>query len=220
VTVLLEARGVSVRLAGRLVLDRLDLSGHGGRSVAISGPSGSGKTTLMMVLAGVLVPDEGMVVATGRAGFVPQSFGLAPGLTAVENVALPMQAAAERTPPAEIAARSREALEAVGLAGTEDRLVTDLSGGQRQRVAVARVLAEKPDIVIADEPTAELDADSRQRVLRLLLNAGSHGSLVVISTHDPEVADCCDDWWELSDGRLEEPAIQDLADRGLAMPEA
>jgi putative ABC transport system ATP-binding protein len=107
-------------------------------------------------------------------------------------------------PASEIERRSVEALAAVGLGGTEDRLVTELSGGQRQRVAVARVLAGDFDIVIADEPTAELDAASRQRVLRLLLDVAGRGSLVILATHDPEVADCCDDWWELSEGRLEE----------------
>jgi putative ABC transport system ATP-binding protein len=205
--VALSARGVSMRLGGRAVLDHLDLTAQGGRTVAVSGHSGSGKTTLMMIIAGLLVPDDGTVErspGTARIGFVPQTFGLAPGLTAVENVSLPMQAAAERVASAEIERRSAEALAAVGLAGTEDRLVTDLSGGQRQRVAVARVLAGDHDVIIADEPTAELDADSRQRVLRLLLEVAAAGSLVVLATHDPEVADCCDDWWELVDGRLAE----------------
>ncbi|MGC9960318.1 MAG: ATP-binding cassette domain-containing protein [Acidimicrobiales bacterium] len=203
----IEARRLSVRLGGRQVLDGLDLSAHAGRAVAISGHSGSGKTTLMLVLAGLLQPDEGRVELSGstrRVGFVPQTFGLAPSLTAVENVSLPMQAAALVPPRDEIESRSTRALAAVGLAGTEDRLVTELSGGQRQRVAVARVLAGEHDVIIADEPTAELDADSRERVLRLLLDVAGRGRLVVIATHDPEVADCCDDWWELSDGRLEE----------------
>jgi putative ABC transport system ATP-binding protein len=205
--VVLAARGVSMHLGGRAVLDHLDLAAHAGRTVAVSGHSGSGKTTLMMILAGLLVPDEGSVERSSdaaRIGFVPQTFGLAPGLTAVENVSLPMQAAAQRVAAVEIERRSVEALAAVGLAGTEDRLVTDLSGGQRQRVAVARVLAGDHDVIIADEPTAELDADSRQRVLRLLLEVAAGGSLVVLATHDPEVADCCDDWWELVDGRLAE----------------
>ncbi|MFZ0172636.1 MAG: ATP-binding cassette domain-containing protein [Acidimicrobiales bacterium] len=205
--VVLEAHGVSVQLGGRAVLDGLDLSARSSRSVAISGHSGSGKTTLMMVLAGLVVPDEGTVevaAAARRIGFVPQTFGLAPGLTAIENVALPMQAALIPLPRSEIESRSTETLAAVGLGGAEDRLVTELSGGQRQRVAVARVLAGEPDIIIADEPTAELDADSRQRVLRLLLGVAARGSLVIIATHDPEVADSCEDWWELVDGRLEE----------------
>lgn len=205
--IVLAARGISVCLGRRQVLDGLDLEAHAGRAVAVSGHSGSGKTTLMMVLAGLLAPDEGTVERPGparRIGFVPQSFGLAPGLTAVENVSLPMQASAVRMATTEIEARSLAALGAVGLGGTEDRLVTELSGGQRQRVAVARVLAGEPDIVIADEPTAELDADSRERVLGLLLERASGGALVVIATHDPDVADCCDDWWELVDGYLEE----------------
>jgi len=200
--VALSARGVTVSLGGRLILDSLDLSARSGRTLAVSGHSGSGKTTLMMVLAGILSPDDGTVEGTADAGvgFVPQTFGLSPGLTAVENVALPLQVV--RVPAAEIEHRSVAALASVGLAGTETRLVTDLSGGQRQRVAVARVLAGEPDIVLADEPTSELDADSRHRVLRLLLELAARGSLVIIATHDPEVADCCDDWYELVDGRL------------------
>jgi putative ABC transport system ATP-binding protein len=198
---------VSVRLGGRAVLDGLDMSAHAGRALAVSGHSGSGKTTLMMVLAGILAPDVGSVEMTGgtsaaRVAFVPQNFGLAPGLTAVENVALPMQAHAERVPAAEIERRSLAALGSVGLGGTEDRIVTELSGGQRQRVAVARALAGAPDVLLADEPTAELDADSRHQVLRLLLAAAASGGLVILATHDPEVADCCDDWLELVDGRL------------------
>jgi putative ABC transport system ATP-binding protein len=209
----LEARGLSVHLGGRAVLDGLDLSARAGRTFAVSGHSGSGKTTLMMLLAGVLVPDDGAVKMTGggpapRVGFVPQSFGLAPSLTAIENVALPLQAQAIRVPGAEIEKRCLAALASVGLAGTEDRLVTELSGGQRQRVAVARVLAGEPDVIIADEPTAELDADSRHRVLRLLLDTAARGALVVLATHDPEVADCCDDWWEIVDGRLSDAVAE------------
>lgn len=208
-SLVLEARDLSVRLGGRAVLDGLDLTAHAGRAMAVSGHSGSGKTTLMMVLAGILTPDVGTLETRGsdavpRVAFVPQSFGLAPSLTAVENVALPMQAQAVRLPAAEIERRSVAALGSVGLSGTEDRLVTELSGGQRQRVAVARVLASEPDVMIADEPTAELDADSRHRVLRLLLASAARGCLVVLATHDPEVADCCDDWLELVDGRLTE----------------
>jgi putative ABC transport system ATP-binding protein len=205
----LEARDVSVRLGGRAILDGLDLDARAGSTLAVSGHSGSGKTTLMMVLAGILAPDVGTVEMRGggstpRIAFVPQSFGLAPSLTAVENVALPMQARLERVPAAEIQRRSVAALVSVGLGGTEDRLVTELSGGQRQRVAVARVLAGEPEVVIADEPTAELDADSRRQVLRLLLAAAARGCLVILATHDPEVADCCEDWLELVDGRLTE----------------
>jgi putative ABC transport system ATP-binding protein len=209
----LEARGVSVHLGGRAVLDGLDLSARSGRALAVSGHSGSGKTTLMMVLAGILPPDVGNVETRGgepetRLAFVPQSLGLAPGLTAVENVALPMQARAVRIPAAEIERRSVAALGSVGLGGTEDRIVTDLSGGQRQRVAVARVLAGAPDVIIADEPTSELDADSRRQVLRLLLDAAARGCLVILATHDPEVADFCDDWLELVDGRLTEAVLE------------
>lgn len=99
-------------------------------------------------------------------------------------------------------ASSNQSVTFATLAAAPVQTVTDLSGGQRQRVAVARVLAGEPDIVIADDPTSELDADSRHRVLRLLLDLAARGSVVILATHDPEVADCCDDWFELVDGRL------------------
>jgi len=136
------------------------------------------------------------------AGFVPQTFGLAPWLTAAENVALVMQVL--RLAPDVVEQRTTEALDAVGLGAAFDRIVTELSGGQRQRVAVARALAAQPAVIIADEPTAELDAENRSLVLDLLLDATDAGAAVILATHDPEVTRRCTRLLVLSEGRLVE----------------
>ena len=141
-------------------------------------------------------------LTAGPAGFVPQTFGLAPWLTAAENVALVMQVLG--LPPDVVEQRTTEALEAIGLGAAFDRIVTELSGGQRQRVAVARALAAEPAVIIADEPTAELDAENRSLVLDLLLDATDAGAAVVLATHDPEVTRRCTRLLVLTDGRLVE----------------
>jgi ABC-type lipoprotein export system ATPase subunit len=135
-----------------------------------------------------------------QVGFVPQTFGLAPSLTAAENVALVMQVLG--LPPDVIEQRTVEVLGAVGLAAVSDRIVTELSGGQRQRVAVARALAAYPAVIIADEPTAELDAENRSLMLELLLDAADAGAAVVLATHDPEVTRRCTRLLVLSEGRF------------------
>jgi putative ABC transport system ATP-binding protein len=136
----------------------------------------------------------------GTLGFIPQTFGLAPWLTSAENVALVMQV--NRLPPDVVEQRTIDALDAVGLSTAVDRIVTELSGGQRQRVAVARALAAQPTVILADEPTAELDAENRSLVLELLLDAAGAGAAVVIATHDPEVTRSCTRRLVLSEGRL------------------
>jgi putative ABC transport system ATP-binding protein len=138
-----------------------------------------------------------------RVGFVPQTLGLAPWLTAAENVALVLQVL--RLPSIVVRDRTAAVLAAVGLGGTADRIVAELSGGQRQRVAVARSLAAEPDVLIADEPTAELDAENRQLILDLLLGAASDGAAVIVATHDPDVSVACETAYELRNGKLEMP---------------
>jgi putative ABC transport system ATP-binding protein len=130
-----------------------------------------------------------------RFGFVPQGYGLVAALTARENVAVVLQAA--RVPRAQVRSRTQAALESVGLAPVADHLVDDLSGGQQQRVAVARALVSAADVVLADEPTAELDADNRELVVSLLLERARAGGVVVIASHDPDVVDACDDVLDL-----------------------
>ncbi len=137
-----------------------------------------------------------------RIGYVPQTLGLAPWLTAIENVAIVLQVL--DLPSEVVRRRAEKVLFDVGLEAAADRLVTELSGGQRQRVAFARALATRPDVLIADEPTAELDAENRQVVLGLMVQAAADGALAVVATHDPDVSDACGLVYELRDGRLVE----------------
>lgn len=213
----LVVRSVVVELGRRRILDAVDLTALGGEALAVAGHSGAGKTTLLLTMADVLRPTSGSVELGGRPiaealagqlrmGFVPQTLGLVATLTAAEHVALPLQACA--VSPDEVAARTRTALESVGLAETADRLASHLSGGQRQRLAVARALAARADVLIADEPTAELDAENRANIVSLLLAQRGHGTVVVIATHDQEVVDQCDRVVNLSDGSVETPTME------------
>ena len=207
----LRAEGLGLDLGGRAVLNDVTLTARAGEPLAVSGPSGSGKTVLLLTLAGLLPATRGAVLIDGapivtrhasrrsRFGVVLQSQGLAPELTAEENVALPLQEWGLGA--AEVATRTSEALAAVGLDTVGDRLALELSGGQRQRVGVARALAGSPEIMVADEPTAELDPDNRARVLSLLLHSSSP-RIVVIASNDPEVSNACRHVLRLRDGRL------------------
>jgi ABC-type lipoprotein export system ATPase subunit len=199
-----RASGVVVVRAGRRVVDDVDVVVAPGRILGVTGPSGSGKSTLLAVLAGLVAPDSGSVAPTdrtARTGIVLQGYGLLPVLTASENVELPLQI--QGGAPADIRARAAVALERAGLVDAGDRLAEELSGGQRQRVAVARALVTAPSVLVADEPTAELDADSAAVVLAALRAEADAGAAVVLATHDPEVAALCDDVLHLVDGRAE-----------------
>jgi putative ABC transport system ATP-binding protein len=206
----LKVQSLGVDFGGRRVLDDITLTVLADRPVALTGPSGSGKTVLLHAVAGLVLPTRGGVFidGTGSAvgnhadvivGVVLQSHGLASGLTAEENVALPLQA--RGLEPDETARRCHKALAAVDLEGAARRVVDDLSGGQRQRVGVARALAMEPDVLVADEPTAELDPANRSRVLSLLLD-GSPGRIVLVASNDPEVAAACHQVVSLQDGRM------------------
>ncbi len=219
----LRARDIELSHGDRRVLMGASLVVWPGEMTAVSGSSGAGKTSLLLVLAGVLAPDGGSVeyerVAPGGAGIsggpasaqtnggfratvglVPQSLALAPTLTAAENVSLPLQAA--RVPRADARERVDSCLSAVGLEAMAGRMVTDLSGGQCQRVAIARALAARPHILIADEATAELDAENQSLVLDLFAGAAAQGSAVVVSTHDPVIVERCNSAWALEGGVL------------------
>lgn len=183
---------------------------------AIMGPSGSGKSTLMYCLAGLEQPDSGGVALLGRSltgrtrkqlaelrrgelGFVFQSYNLMPTLSVFENVALPFRLRGERIDRDRIEA----ALASVGLAGRGASQPSSMSGGEQQRVAIARVLAQRPRIVFADEPTGALDSRSGQLVLSELQRIGrTSGQCVLVVTHDPGVAATCDRVVFLRDGRL------------------
>ena len=196
------ARDLHVDYDGHEVLAGVDLHAVPGRMVAVTGPSGAGKTTLLWALAGLVKPGRGQVEVDGvvpgnrdetsAAGVVliPQDNALASVLTAAENVIVPLLAAGVDAEQATL--RSDEALESVGLGTAGNQLIEELSGGQQQRVAVARGLAQQGTVVLADEPTSELDAVNRARVVLLLRAEADRGAAVVLATHDPDAAAECD----------------------------
>ena len=198
-----------------------DINLHIGRGEAIGlvGPSGSGKSTLLMVMAGLERPDSGAVAVAGEdltgldedalarfrgrnIGIVFQSFHLIPTMTALENVAVPLEMAGV----ADANERAARELAAVGLADRLGHYPAHLSGGEQQRVAVARALAPNPAILVADEPTGNLDEDTGQQIIDLLF-AGhkERGTTLVLVTHDAALARRCDRVVRLRSGRLETP---------------
>jgi ABC-type lipoprotein export system ATPase subunit len=190
---------------GRTILDGISMSVSPGQSVAVVGPSGSGKTSLLALLAGLERPDSGTVTRdpSARTGLILQGYGLVSVLTAAENVEAPLQAGAlGHLPRVETRERAAAVLAALGLTEVADHLIEELSGGQQQRVAIARALVGEPAVVFADELTAELDHDWKNEVVRLVLDVAHRGGIVVIATHDLELARRCDDAIRLDDGRV------------------
>ncbi len=193
-----RADGISYTRDGRPILQSISLHAEPGQILGVVGPSGSGKSTLLALLAGFDRPDTGRVYVRGveltgvppYLGSVLQGYGLIGVLTAIENVQIPLQA--RGLDREQVRRRAREALAALGTDLVGGHLVDQLSGGQQQRVALARALVIGPSLLIADEPTAELDHDSKKRVLTLLRRAAGHGVTVILATHDPEVAETCD----------------------------
>ena len=201
------------------VLVDINLDVQAGDYVALMGPSGSGKSTLLNLIAGIDKPTSGQILVAGvdiaqltdaelaawratHVGFIFQFYNLMPVLTAFENVELPLQLRGDA--PGEVRSRAEVALARAGLEDAGDRLAEELSGGQRQRVAVARALVAAPRLLVADEPTAELDADTAALVLSALREEAGAGAAVVIATHDPDVAALCDTTVHLVDGRRED----------------
>jgi len=180
--------------------------------IAVMGPSGSGKSTLLHLMAGLDEPTTGTVAWPGigerralRPGPVAVIFqgpSLLPPLTVEENVALPLVLAGEEGAHARAAARAT--LEVVALRELADRLPEEISGGQAQRVAVARALAGRPRLILADEPTGQLDRANADAVVAVLLAAAEHGdAALVLATHDPLVAERLSERWHMHSGRLE-----------------
>jgi putative ABC transport system ATP-binding protein len=208
--------------AARVVaLDRVSLDVEPGAFVAVAGPSGSGKTTLLHLLGALDEPDTGRVVVDGREleglgetaraelrlariGFVFQRFNLVPVLDAAENVELPLLfrkgvSAVDRR------RQVSEALDRVGLAGKAHRRPSELSGGEQQRVAVARALAGRPALVLADEPTANLDHETGAAVVELMRELNRRdGTTFLYATHDPELIRLAGRVVRLRDGRIED----------------
>ena len=185
------------------VLKGVSFSVSAGEKVAILGRSGSGKSTLLHILGGLLKPTSGKVLRPRNFGFVFQAYHLMPELTVLENVMLPAQS--WRTPLARATALSRavELLGKVGLKDRLDHLPAELSGGERQRVALARALVTDPELVLADEPTGNLDALTGADILKMLTELSSDGkTALVMVTHSQETAAICDRCLTLQDGKL------------------
>ena len=191
---------------------------HPGELVVLRGPSGSGKTTLLNLLGGLDRPTAGTVrlgdreltamsedelaaVRRDSLGYVFQSFGLIPVLSAAENIEVPLRLA--RMPAADRDARVRELLELVGLAAHAEQRPYELSGGQQQRVGIARALANRPGLLIADEPTGQLDSGTAAVMMDLIASlVHAEGVAAIVSTHDPAMAERADRVLELHDGHL------------------
>lgn len=208
----LVGSALQYRIGERLIVDDVSVRAVAGQLLAVRGPSGAGKSTLLALLGGLIAPADGTVTLDGspvvvgdlalrrRVGLVLQGYGLVTALTARENVAITLQARA--IDRGEVRSRTAESLADVGLADVADHLVEDLSGGQMQRVAIARALVVRPDVLLADEPTGELDADNRAKMIDLLEAAARRGAIVIVASHDPDVVERCDAVVTLEGGRL------------------
>ncbi|MFJ7910912.1 ABC transporter ATP-binding protein [Kitasatospora sp. NPDC096204] len=198
-----------------------------GELTALKGRSGSGKTTLLNLVGGLDTPTGGSIALDGvdlagldedgrlalrreRIGFVFQSFGLIPMLTAAENVGVPMRL--RKTPAAEREERAHTLLALVGLADHANQRPGELSGGQQQRVAIARALANEPSLIIADEPTGQLDSETGRAIMELLRAVvRSEGVTVLVATHDPTLMGLADRVIEVRDGRVVEEGAEQAA---------
>lgn len=194
----LRADGLAVSYGPVVALHDVSFRLPPGTLVAVTGPSGAGKTSLLWALAGALAPSQGEVRFGDRpvderehaAGLgialVPQGNGLADMLTATENITASLLALGVSA--ADARERASEALASVGLVDSGDHLIEELSGGQQQRVAVARGLAARSSVLLADEPTSDLDSGNREHVVALLRAEAEAGAVVLMATHDPEAA--------------------------------
>lgn len=216
----LKATDVWRRYGGQEVLKGLDLSIGEGSFEAMMGPSGCGKSTFLHLAAGLLSADRGSILVGGRdvvkmgdseaakfrrrhVGVVFQAFNLLNEKTVRDNILLPLTLDGVGARSQEARSRLAELVEMLGLAGLEGKRPEELSGGERQRVAIARALVAKPEIVLADEPTGNLDADSAKATCALLSEINrSEKSAVLVVTHDPQVAACAARVHFLKDGRI------------------
>ena len=199
------------------ILRQIDLNIDRGEAIGLLGPSGSGKSTLLMVMTGLERPDTGSVVVAGQElqqldedalarfrgkhiGIVFQAFHLIPTMTALENVAVPLEFAGAR----DALQRAEKELAAVGLAQRLHHYPAELSGGEQQRVALARALAPDPELIVADEPTGNLDEATGREIIELLFRGHrERGTMLVLVTHDTELAARCDRVVRLHSGRID-----------------
>jgi putative ABC transport system ATP-binding protein len=226
----LSLTDVTLRLRGNAgmleILHGIDLEVQKGETLGLIGPSGSGKSSLLMVMGGLERASGGQVLALGQdltamnedalarfrrdhMGVVFQSFHLIPTMTALENVATPLELAGKR----DAFDRARAMLDGVGLAARADHYPSQMSGGEQQRVALARALAPEPDILLADEPTGNLDGANGAAIMDLIMGLSErHGATLVLVTHAPELAERCDRVVRLRDGSIEGEAQRQAAE--------
>lgn len=201
------------------VLKDINLTIENAKFIAICGPSGSGKTTLLNIISGIDRPTSGRIIVAkedltnqtedflsdfrcSKIGFVFQSYNLVSTLTVAENVAFPMEWV--RKPEEEIEERVNMLLETVGLEHRANHFPSQLSGGEQQRVALARALSNDPALILADEPTGNLDQKNGQKIIQILKTLKTNGKTVIVSTHDPEIRRLADKALCFEEGRLAE----------------
>jgi lipoprotein-releasing system ATP-binding protein len=221
----LEAVGLKRRIEGivsHTLVNGIDLSVQKGEFLAITGPSGSGKSSLLYLLGLLDAPTEGEVIICGqptsklsesgradvrltKCGFVFQFHFLLPEFTSLDNVLLPMRAAGGMSEK-DMRERGLELLTSLGLNEHANKRPNQLSGGQRQRVAIARALSNRPEIIVADEPTGALDTASTEQVFSILRDIADNGRTVVVVTHDPQLALRADRRVHIVDGKIHETA--------------
>ncbi|MBL0593628.1 ABC transporter ATP-binding protein [Aeromonas veronii] len=224
--IVVKGLGKSVRLGQEslTILEGIDLQVNSGETVALVGASGSGKSTLLGLLAGLDLPSQGDIEILGKSlgeldeegrarlraeqiGFVFQSFLLLPTMTALENVMLPAELRGER----DCEPRARELLAAVGLGERLHHLPPRLSGGEQQRVAIARAFMTRPSLLLADEPTGNLDSKTGEKVIELLFELNrKHGTTLVVVTHDHQLAERCQRQVVMTVGRLDREVAHDV----------
>lgn len=208
----LELADVQLVIGDQQILESMSVQFAPGEVTAVRGPSGSGKTTLLSVAGGLVQPTRGTTAYYGRpmwqgdgdprpeVAFILQVYGLVPILSARENISVALRARA--VAPAAADERADAELGRLHIGDLGDRQVEELSGGQMQRVACARALAVDADVLLADEPTSELDEGNREHVMAQLRAEADRGAIVVVASHDPAVVDAADRYITLDEGRL------------------